>query len=283
MPAFVHEESHYMGYDGIRMFMHLWRPEDDRPRALFIAIHGLGSHGGDMFTIGEYLAERGIAVFAPDMRGFGHFKGLKGHVMSHDEYIEDIQNIVMQVKDRYLNKLTYLMGASLGGISVIRYSALHTKDIDGLVLQCPGVSQKLPISLPLRIAGEILSLLNVKYYTSSGVPLSDGCRDPEVVKRHEEDPLRVPEVTARFGISGLQAAKKGWHLAEAIKLPVLVQQAGDDNLVSPERNKEFFDRISAKDKTWRLYEGLYHEIHEEPEKEIVLQDIYSWLEARLPR
>ncbi len=280
--SFVHEESHYIGYDGLRMFMHLWRPENDKPRALLVAIHGLGSHGGDMFTIGEYLAERGIAVFAPDMRGFGHYTGLKGHLMNHDEYIEDIQNIIMQVKDRYLNKITYLMGASLGGINVIRYAATYPKDIDGLILQCPGVSQTLPINPLVRFVGEILSLLNIKKFFSSGVPLEAGCRDPDVVKRHRDDPLRVEEVSARFGISGLKSAKIGVQAAESLTRPVLLQQAGDDNLVSPEKNREFFDRISSKDKEWRLYEGLYHEIHEEPEKEIVLQDMYAWLNKRLP-
>ena len=244
--SFIHEETDYIGYDGLKMFMHLWRPEDDKPRALLIAIHGLGSHGGDMATIGEYLSERGIAVFAPDMRGFGHFTGLKGHVMNHDEYIEDLQNIVMQVKDRYINKVTFLMGASLGGIIVVRYIITYPREVDGGILQCPGVSQKLPISLPVRIAGEILSLLNVKKFFSSGVPLEDGCRDPEVVERHKEDPLRVEEVTARFGVSGLKSAKKGFDAAEFITIPILVQQAGDDNFVSVEKNKEFFERITAR-------------------------------------
>ena len=262
--------------------MHLWKPENDKPRALLIAIHGLGSHGGDMATIGEYLGEQSIAVFAPDMRGFGHFSGLKGHVMNHDEYIEDLQNIIMQVKDRYINKVTFLMGASLGGIIVVRYIITYPREVDGAILQCPGVSQKLPISLPVRIAGEILSLLNVKKFFSSGVPLEDGCRDPEIVKRHKEDPLRVEEVTARFGVSGLKSAKKGFDAAEFITIPILVQQAGEDNFVSVDKNKEFFDRITAKDKEWKLYEGLYHELHEEPEKERVLEDMYRWLDKRLP-
>ena len=280
--SFIHEETDYIGYDGLKMFMHLWKPENDKPRALLITIHGLGSHGGDMATIGEYLGERGIAVFAPDMRGFGHFSGLKGHVMNHDEYIEDLQNIVMQVKDRYINKITFLMGASLGGIIVIRYIITYPREVDGAILQCPGVSQKLPISLPVRIAGEILSIFNVKKFFSSGVPLEDGCRDPEVVKRHKEDPLRVEEVTARFGVSGLKSAKKGFDAAELIAIPILVQQAGDDNFVSVEKNKEFFDRIASKDKEWKLYEGLYHELHEEPEKERVLEDMYRWIDKRLP-
>ncbi|MHA2071147.1 MAG: alpha/beta hydrolase, partial [Candidatus Thorarchaeota archaeon] len=113
------KETKYVGFDGTRMFMASWIPDNERPRALIIAIHGLGSHGLDLATIGEFMADKGIAVFAPDMRGFGHYEGQKGHVMRFNEYIEDIQNLVMQVKDRFLNKITYLFGASLGGLMVL--------------------------------------------------------------------------------------------------------------------------------------------------------------------
>ena len=65
-------------------------------------------------------------------------------------------------------------------------------------------------------------------------------------------------------------------------LPVLLQQAGEDNAVIPEKNNEFFENIASADKTWKLYDGLYHEIHEEPERDQVLGDLYSWLNKRLP-
>jgi alpha-beta hydrolase superfamily lysophospholipase len=65
-------------------------------------------------------------------------------------------------------------------------------------------------------------------------------------------------------------------------MPVYLQQAGADKLVIPEKSKEFFENISSADKTWRLYDGLYHQLHGEPEKEMVLGDLYNWLDKRLP-
>jgi alpha-beta hydrolase superfamily lysophospholipase len=278
-----HEESEYIGYDGTRMFMHVWLPSRERPRALLVAIHGLGSHGGDLQGIGEYFAEKGLAVFAPDMRGFGHYSGLKGHVMNFDEFTEDLQNIIMQVKDRFLNTLTFLYGISLGGLHVIRYVTRYPKMVDGLMLTCPAVSETLDIGLGTRILAELLSVLNVKRYFSNPGSHEDGTRSPEVVKRHEEDPLRFESVTPRFGISGLKASKDAFHAAPRITLPVFIQQAGDDKLVSPEKSRTFFDNLKSEDKTWRFYEGLYHELPEEPEKAMVLGDMNAWLEKRLPR
>jgi alpha-beta hydrolase superfamily lysophospholipase len=70
--------------------------------------------------------------------------------------------------------------------------------------------------------------------------------------------------------------------APRILLPTLVQQAGDDRLVKPEKTKEFFDRLGSEDKVWKLYDGLYHELYAEVGKEQVLQDMHEWLEERLP-
>jgi alpha-beta hydrolase superfamily lysophospholipase len=277
-----YEESKYIGFDGTRMFMAVYRPDDDKPRALMILLHGLGSHAGDFAEIGEYLADRGIAAFVPDLRGFGHYSGMKGHVMSFDEYIEDTQNLVMQVKDRYLNKITYLFGASMGAINVIRYVTKYPRTVDGLLLQCPGVSHQKDVGMGLFVAAKFLSILNVKRYFDLSPDYTDTTRNPETVKRHKTDPLRFERVTARFSSEVLSASKDAFYSASRIVLPVLLQQAGEDKAVDPVKNKEFFDNIASADKTWKLYDGLYHEIHEEPERETVLKDLYGWLNKRLP-
>ncbi len=272
------KESHYIGFDGVKMHMSVWHPDDEKPRALLIAIHGLGSHGYTLKSIGEYFSERGYAVFAPDMRGFGHYSGLKGHVMSFDEYIEDMYNIVMQVKDQYLNKLTFLFGHSLGGQHVIRYVATYPEAVDGMILSCPAVSVQM--STLYYVFGWILSILNVKRYITldRGKPT----HDPEALKEMEEDPLGFDSITPRFGIEGVKGAKRAMTSAREIMLPALVQQAGDDKNVDPEKTKEFFEKLASPDKTWRLYEGLYHGLHQEIQKEMVFRDMELWLDKRLP-
>jgi acylglycerol lipase len=278
----IYKESNYIGFDGTRMFMAIWRPDDDKPRALVIVLHGMGSHAGNMKNIGEFLTDRGFAVFAPDLRGFGHYSGTKGHVMSFEEYVEDIQNLVMQVKDTYLNRITYLFGSSLGGLNAIRYVVKYPRTVDGLILQCPAVSLGFNIGRGKRIAGTFLSLLNVKRYFANEVNFSNSSRNPENVKHNETDPLRFTMVTPRFGGEGLKASRDAFNSASKIVMPVLLQQAGEDKLVKPEMSKEFFDNLSSADKTWKLYDGLYHELHAEPEKDQVLGDVSNWLDTRLP-
>jgi alpha-beta hydrolase superfamily lysophospholipase len=277
-----YEEDKYIGYDGTRMFMATWLPDDERPRALMLAIHGLGSHAGGVKNVGEFMAERGIAVFAPDMRGAGHYSGRKGHVMRFTEFVEDIENLVMQIKDRYLNKLTFIYGASFGGLQTVHYLLTYPRHIDGVILMGPAVSETLEVGMATRLIGRIGSALNIKKYISNAVPLEFLSHDPEIAAAYKTDPLRFELVTMRYGMEGLSALKEANKRAASFTHPVLIQQAGDDRLVSPEKNKEFFDKLGSTDKEWILYEGFYHELYSEVEKERVLTDAYSWLDKRLP-
>ncbi len=277
------EESSYVGYDGTQMYMCAWLPETEPLRSILILIHGLGSHGQTLKNIGEYFAKLGFAVFAPDMRGFGHYSGRKGHVMNFDEYIEDMHNIVKQVRARTPERTLFLFGHSLGGLHVIRYVATYPHAVDGIILSCPAVSQRLPIHPLTRISARFLSLLNVKIYFKNRVDFAFASHDPAVQREHENDPLRFDCVTPRFGASALSAAENAMQLAPLITIPTLVQQAGDDRMVIPEKSRQFYEKINTKDKEWILYEGLYHELHGEIEKDRVLADMARWLERRLPR
>lgn len=278
-----YEETDYIGYDGTKMFMSAWLPGDEKPRALLVAIHGMGSHGYTLRNIGEYFAQRGIAAFAPDMRGFGHYTGLKGHVMNFDEYREDMKNITDQVRSRFHGRLTYAFGHSLGGLHVIRYVLAYPHSLDGAILSCPAVSERLKIGRATRAAALFLSLLNVKRYFGNSVEFEYASHDPEVVQGHKDDKLRFDKVTPRFGASALKAMREGFKAAPLITLPVLVQQAGDDMMVNPDATRLFFDRLGSPDKSWRLYEGFYHELHGELDRARVLDDMYTWLEKRLTR
>ena len=71
--------------------------------------------------------------------------------------------------------------------------------------------------------------------------------------------------------------------AEAGKItcPLLIVQGGADRLVDPEGSRMLYDRAGSIDKTLKIYDGLYHEVFNEPERDVVLGDVKSWVEARV--
>jgi alpha-beta hydrolase superfamily lysophospholipase len=67
---------------------------------------------------------------------------------------------------------------------------------------------------------------------------------------------------------------------ETIDDPLLIMHGTEDALTRPEGSEALYRRASSTDKTLKLYPGLFHEILNEPEKDEVLADIVTWLDAR---
>ncbi|MFW9870415.1 MAG: alpha/beta hydrolase [Candidatus Thorarchaeota archaeon] len=273
-------ESTYQGFDGTTMLLRIWKPEGDS-KAIVLGLHGLGSHSGRLSYLGERFTSEGYAFYAPDLRGFGTFPGRKGHVESFDEYTDDLESLVAYMRLLHQDKKLFLFGHSLGAVFIIHYITKHPGEADGIIIPAPAVSERLKVGSATRAIASFLSRLNVKMYFDNGLDHELISRNPEIVKDNKEDPLRFDKATPRYAIEGLKASKDAFNSANRITVPVLVQQSGDDLILDPDRNKEFYDNIASDDKTWKLYPGLYHEPYHEEGGEEVFADMFSWLEEHI--
>jgi alpha-beta hydrolase superfamily lysophospholipase len=280
MSSVTSSEGTYVGYDGTEMFMCTWHPEG-RPRAVILALHGLGAHSGLLSFVAKYYADNGFKVYVPDLRGFGHYSGLKGHVESFDEYTKDIDVLVTRIMSEHPELKLFLHGHSLGPLFAIRYSLAHPGVFDGYVLPCPAVSERLEINPVVKGLLRFLAVLNVKKQFSNGLNYDYIARNPEVVERNRTDPLRWDKVTPRFAVEGFKAREHAFNSAEEMTDPVIILQTGDDKILVPEMNHDFYERIGSEDKTWRFYEDLYHEPWEDEGGEVMLEEMVKWIEARI--
>lgn len=262
------------------MLIRAWAP-DGEYKSSIIAIHGLGAHSALLSSLGEFFSGKGFTLYAPDMRGFGTFPGRKGHVENFDEYIEDMKFLIEDIKDKSPGKKVFLFGHSLGGLHVIRYIANNPDQVDGAIIACPAVSERLKVSNATKKIVGFLSKLNLKIYFNNGIDFALLARNPEIPKRYEEDPLRFDKVTPRFASEGFKASAEANALAPSIRDPVLVIQTGEDKIIIPEKTKEFFDNIASIDKTYKFYPDLYHEPFEDEGVEEMLNDICAWIEERI--
>ncbi|MBD3405735.1 MAG: alpha/beta fold hydrolase [Candidatus Lokiarchaeota archaeon] len=271
-------ETSYKGHDDKEMFLRIWKSKTEQEKAIVIGIHGLGSHSGLLSFLGETFSKQGYTFYAPDMRAFGHYDGTKGHIESFDEYTEDIHALVHQIKSVNPSKKVFLFGHSMGGLHVIRYAAVYQDEVDGLITPCPAVSERLKIGSVTKAIARILAKANSMRYFDNGLVLDYLSRNEEFVERNRNDPLRFDKATPRFAIEGLKAREQASALGDKITLPIFVPQSGDDKILIPEENKEFFDSIASEDKTWKLYPDLYHEPWEEEGGDKMLEDILEWLD-----
>jgi alpha-beta hydrolase superfamily lysophospholipase len=273
-----HTEGTFVGEKGVRLYEQTWRP-DSSPRAALIIVHGLKDHSGRYARLGEQLARRGFAVHAFDLRGHGNSEGARVWVDEFDDYLGDLDRFVARVRAREGGRPLFLFGHSMGGAIVTLYVTTLQARVDGVVLSGPALKRGSDVSSFLvgttKLLAGVLPRLAVLRLANENFS-----RDPHAVAELADDPLVYqgagPARTAAELLRAIERIQK--HLEDVVQ-PVLVLHGTADKLTNPEGSRELVERARSSDKTLRLYEGLYHDLLHEPERERIAADLCDWLEA----
>jgi acylglycerol lipase len=279
-PEVRHNQGNFKAADGLSLFEQWWRPETG-PKAAVAIVHGLAEHSSRYAHVAEHLARGGYAVDTFDLRGHGRSEGRRAFIRSFDEFLADLDLFLARVRSRHRRTPVFLLGHSMGGGITPLFVITRKPDISGLILSAGALKISDDISpLLIRmsgIVGRILPKLPTIKLDSSAIS-----RDPEVVKHYDNDPLNYRGGTpARTGAEIVRATRRIQAQMEAITLPLLILHGTADRLTDIEGSKQLYARAASSDKTLKLYDGLYHEILNEPEKARVLEDIVQWLDAHL--
>lgn len=264
--------------DSARIFATCWLP--DHPKANVLLIHGYGEHHGRYRHVIEALVSAGYAVFALDHRGHGKSEGLRAHVDNFDHFIADIHHLRQRIDGDYGGRPLFILGHSMGSLLTLTYAARHGLGLAGAVSSgCPLNSAE-TVSPLIVFAAKVLTWFVPKMALAETVPLTTLSRDPAVLRAFEDDPLNYHgKMRVRIGteidrtINWLKA-----HL-DRLTMPLLIVHGEADAVTPVSGSRLVYERATAQDKTIRTYPGLFHEIFNEPEREQVLSDVISWLNA----
>ena len=290
MNAIAREEWTLGGHGGLELFARSWLPKGP-PRDVVVIAHGYGEHGDRYANVVERLVPAGYAVHAIDHRGHGRSGGRRALIDRMDRVIDDLHGFVEQVRARGDNDRgasergaserggakVKLLGHSMGGSIALGYALRYPQDLSGLILSGPAVGGFVPLGQ--RLVLRLLSALAPTMGTLA-LPASAVSRDSAVVAAYERDPLVYHgKVPARTAGEMVAAAAAFPARAGEMRLPVLIQHGAQDKLIPLEPNREVYEALGSADKTVTIYEGLYHEIYNEPEHARVIDDLVAWLEA----
>jgi len=265
--------------DGLKLFTQRWLP-DGTARAVVVLVHGVAEHSGRYTALAGSLAARGIVVEAMDHRGHGRSEGRRVWVDRFDQYLEDFDKFMNRVQRRHPNKPLFIFGHSLGGTITTLYALERKPSVRGIVLSAPALrpGSNIPTwTLPLgRFLGRYLPRLPVQKFSSAEMS-----HNAEAVRLYEEDPLDYCGwLPARTAGEILKAIARIHSHTELFQYALLLLHGTGDRVTHPDGSRSFHQRAASADKTLRLYEGLYHKLLDETEKEQVVSDIVSWLELR---
>jgi acylglycerol lipase len=275
-----HPEGYFKGVQGTNFYYQGWLPEG-RSVAVLLIVHGLAEHSGRYGNVVNHFVPRGYAVYGLDHLGHGRSDGPRVYLERFQDLLDPLKVFLGRIRDWQPETPIFLVGHSLGGLISAAYLLDQPEEPAGAVLSAPSV--KMPGSIsPLTLwAGKILSALlprlGLVRLEAEGVS-----RDPAVVRAYRNDPLVFTgKITARMGSELLKTMERVLVEARKINLPLLILQGAADRLVDPLGAQVFFDRVSSVDKTIKVYEGLYHEVFNEPEHDQVLGDVEKWLAGQL--
>jgi alpha-beta hydrolase superfamily lysophospholipase len=267
--------------EGTQLFYQGWLPSFE-PQTVLVLVHGLAEHSSRYNNLADEMTSHGFAVYAMDLRGHGRSAGKRCYVKHFSDYVDDLDIFIDLVRSKHPAAKIFLLGHSLGGTIATFYAAGHQEKLAGMILSAPTLKLNNDVSKRDKFLALILSRF-VPHLGISRLEASFISQDPAVVKAYTRDPLvYTGKISARMGVELM------WTIEEtvpgvlpSISLPVLIMQGTEDRLSHPDSGKFMYNSISSKDKTLKCYEGLFHEIFNEPRHALVFADMRQWLDERI--
>lgn len=272
-----HVEGRLDGARGVELFWQGWLPTEP-PTGVLLISHGLGEHAGRYGNVVDALVPDGWAVYGLDHRGHGRSSGRRAHVDTYADWLADFDAFRRVVAARHEGLPVFLLGHSMGGQIALAYALDHQGDLSGLVLSAPALaSNQVPkAALPvLKLLAKVAPTLR-----PAGIDTTKISKDPAVLAAYQADPL-VHSGKPSLGLSLALVGQFGVlpERARGLRLPLLLQHGSLDELTDPAGTRLLEGTSGSPDQTVHWYEGYWHEIYNEPEREVPLKDLREWLAA----
>ena len=267
--------------DGTRLFYRTLAAPDERFRV--VVSHGLGEHSGRYGHVAGGLVPMGASLWIPDHRGHGQNNGKRGHVNDFSDYVNDLKRVVdLAARDNPGNLPILLLGHSMGGLIAILFAGRYSPAIDGLILSSPLLGLPRPPSLLIRTIAGILSAVWPTFSMDNDLDPTAISHDRHEVDRYMQDSWVHSRISARWCTCCMAAMASAAKSPGAVRVPVLMQVAGADRLVSAASALDYFETLTVADKSLCHYENLFHEIYNEalPDREKVMADLKQWIAER---
>lgn len=273
------EEMQWKTDDALNLFARKWEPESEL-KGVVCLVHGHGEHSGRYIHWAEKLTNEGFAVLAPDMRGHGRSDGPRGYTPSFDHYCNDLSILLDHASKFYPDIPCFLYGHSLGGAIALYFLIQRQPDIAGAVITSPALRTAVEEQKAKRTLALILGTLIPKSSMPSGLEQKALSRDQKVIEAYRKDPYVHDRISFSMGKEAIKAVEYIYNHADRISVPLLLLHGTGDRICY-QSGSVALSKLVSGDCTLKLWDGYYHELHNEPEKDQVFDFLAEWLNNRL--
>ncbi len=249
-------------------------------KGVMIITHGMGEHSMRYTEMADFYTHEGYTVISFDIRGHGLSEGKRGHTPGFEFLMDDIERVYTQVMKDYPSLPIFLFGHSMGGNLVLNFLLRKPNSICGAIVT--GAYLKLGFEPPKWkiILAKLSSSIWPTLSQPTDLELDALSRNKEVIRKYENDELVHDRITSAFFINVHFAGQYVIDHANEIKTPLLVMHGMEDRLTSPKGSQEFASN-AGENVHLKMWEGLYHELHNEPEKQEIFNYEMEWMNKLL--
>lgn len=265
--------------DGIELCYSSEVPE--KPKAIVIIVHGFAEHMRRYDYVVKRFVSKNYGVYRFDLRGHGKSKAILGHIDDFNLFISDTDQMINLIVAENNGIPIFMLGHSMGGLITALYGLEYPEKLRGQIFSGAALntlpSAKGFMGSLMKTGATILPKMQIRNPINE-----DLCSVKQVYLDYISDPLILKKASFKFyyefmvtGIEKLQRNIKNYNL------PCLLTHGEADKISPCVNSLDFYNAISSKDKNYKLYKGLYHEILNEVEKDLVLEDMLYWLDKRI--
>ena len=259
-----------------------------KPKICLLCIHGLGLYSGSYTSFGKWMARRGVATYAIDVRGFGSWMKTKSDDdIDFPACLRDIQKTLQSIRAANPGLPVYILGESMGGAISLKAAAMYPDLIDGLVSSVPAGSRFKQKKTDLKVALEFLTGPNKQHNMGKAV-VAQATENDKLRSDWENEPMDRMEFSAKQLMQFQKFMNENHDSVKVItKTPVLMLQGSEDKLVKPEGTFELFSEVANADKIFLSVPSehlIFEEQQDHPQKfdERVSRLVMTWFQTHLP-
>jgi alpha-beta hydrolase superfamily lysophospholipase len=247
-------------------------------KAVILFVHGIGEHIHRYDNWAAMFNKEGIGFAGVDLPGHGRSDGRRGNIKSYVLLGEMIDILLSSCKKTFPGVPVYIYGHSLGGGIVLDYILRRNPKVKGAIVTGPQLRLAFEPPKYKLILASLMKYLLPGLIQPTGLNADYLSHDEAVVEKYKNDPLVHGKISVSLYQGLMTAANYSLSHASELKIPTLIIHGGDDKLTSPEGSSEFAAKTEMAE--LKIWEGGYHELHNEPFKKEVFNYIMNWINKK---
>ena len=267
----IYFESSFSASDKIKHYMQGWKP-DDNPKAIICLIHGIGEHTGRYDQWAERFSEEGYIFVGFDLRGHGKSEGKRGHFNSIGKLFSDMNIFIKKIKIMFPGIPLILYGHSMGGNIALNYLMNYQGVFKAAIISSPWLRLTSNPSSAAIFMAKVVKSIFPSLLQNTGLNVSNISKDKDEVKRYAENKYIHNKISVSAFVEMSNSAD--WIMSNPLllKTPIIMIHGEEDKITSHLATMEFANKSKSFSRI-KIFKGLFHETHHEPEQD----DVFNYL------